>query len=662
MSGAIGLSQIQELMRRYLDEDREKTSVAAEGSSLEEALRNAAIQLECPVASLDFEVVEKGVPGTLGLGRKSWKIRAYKASAKKEVTAAAESSFGESLLSEDFGAEQEPKDRDGAVFVRLSADGAMLKATAPVGRGRRATEKAAMDRLHERAIHDIDEPLVREVVRLASGQYVPVGKFVLNPANDALMTVDVGDQDMKATIMLTAPGTGGCELSADSILSFLRNNKIVYGVMEDMLRDLEDKPRYREPILVAEGARPQNGRDAYMQFNFSMDKTEIHLKESADGRVNFKELGLIQNVVAGQPLARKVPAENAVPGRTVTGKILPARNGKDIPMPLGKNVRVADDGVTVLAEINGQVTYIGGKINVEEVFTVQGDVNLKTGNVMFLGTVLVLGSVEDGFIVKASGNIEVHGNVGKSELVAEGDIIVHQGITGKSGGFIQAGKNIWAKFIENAKAEAGESVIVSDGIVNSDVTANKKIICQGKRAAIVGGHFRACEEINTKTLGSPVGGTETVCEVGYDPKSKERMDQLNQQVSQIRHQIEEMDKNIATLQALKKQRKTLPDEKEAVLQESLAKRSEVAEEMAGLVKEIESIQAYLINLKTRGKVSVSGKAHPGVRIIIKDVVEELKNDQRGITFYLDNMMIKKTRYEELDDESVRRGPDAYKAD
>jgi len=257
--------------------------------------------------------------------------------------------------------------------------------------------------------------------------------------------------------------------------------------------------------------------------------------------------------------------------------------------------------------------------------------------------------------------VEVHGNVGKCELVAEGDIIVHQGITGKSGGLIQAGKNVWAKFIENAKVEAGDSVIVSDGIVNSDVTANKKIICQGKRAALVGGHYRACEEINSKTLGSPVGGTETICEVGYDPKSKERMDHLNQQVTQFKRQIEEIDKNINTLQILKKQRKVLPDEKEAILQESIGRRSEITEEVTGLSKEIDSISTYLGNLKTRGKISVSGKVHPGVKIVIRDVYEELKTEMKGITFYLDNMLIKKTRYEEVDDDAVRRGPDAYKA-
>ena len=659
MSGAIGLPQIQELMRRYLEEDREKTSVAAEGATMEEALKSAAIQLDCPVASLEYEVVERGVRGTFGLGRKPWRIRAYKVSTKKEVSPAAVEEFEDGILSEDFGASLDSKDRDGAVYVRLSSDGVLLKVTAPVGRGKKASEKAAVEKLHERAVHNFDEAMVREVARQSSGEYVRVGEFIVNPANDALMTVDVGDQDMKAYVMLTAPGPGGCDLSADAILSFLRNNKVIYGLKEDALQELEDAPRYREPILVAEGARPQNGQDAYIQFNFETDKTQIHLKETSDGRMNFKELGLIQNVVAGQPLARKVPAENAIPGRTVTGKILPARNGKDIPLPLGKNVRVADDGITILAEINGQVTYLGGKINVEEVFTVQGDVNLKTGNVMFLGTVVVLGNVEDGFVVKASGNVEVHGNVGKCELVAEGDVVVHQGITGKSGGSIQAGKNVWAKFIENAKVEAGDSVIVSDGIVNSDVTANKRIICQGKRAALVGGHYRACEEINAKTLGSPVGGTETVCEVGYDPKSKERMDHLNQQLSQLKHQIEELEKNISTLQIQKKQRKVLPDEKEAILREALGRKAEIAEEAAGLTKEIESISAYLGNLKTRGKVSVSGKVHPGVKIVIKDVYEELKTEMKGITFYLDNMLIKKTKYEEVDEETIRRSPDAY---
>jgi uncharacterized protein len=501
------------------------------------------------------------------------------------------------------------------------------------------------------------------VVKQASGDYVRVGEYISNPANDALITIDIADQEMRAFVTLSPPGPGGSDLSMDAVLAFLRNNRVINGVLEDALQELEDRPRYKEPVLVAEGARPQNGHDACVQFNFETDKTKYRLREAADGRVNFKELGLIQNVVAGQPLARKLPPETGQTGRTVTGKVIPARNGKDIPSPLGRNVHMADDGTTIIADINGQVIFLGGKINVEEIFTIPGDVDLKTGNIMFLGTVVVQGNVEDGFSVKASGNVEVHGNVGKCEIVAEGDIVVHQGIAGKSGGVVQAGKSIWAKFIENAHVEAGENVIVSDGIINSTVIANKKIICQGKRAAIVGGWYRACEEINAKTLGSPVGGAETTLEVGYDPKSKEKMDQLQAQAYRIKREVEELDKNIATLNIIKKQKKELPEDKEAILQDYLIRREEKVQELRALAKEAEAIQVYLNGLKTKGRISASGRIYPGVKLVIKDVKEEVKNEQKAMTFYLENQMLRTTKYEEPEDEILkRRPPDAHQAD
>ncbi len=648
-------------MRRYLDEDGAKKSLVVEGRSIDEALADAAVQLGLPLKNLEFEVIEKGNAGILGAGRKNWRVRAYPAAAKRAVEMPSER-----VIVDDFADSTpliEEKDVDGECFVRLSPDGALLKVSSPQGRGKRITERQAYDKLLSRAVRAYDEALVKEVVKQASSDYVRVGDFISNPANDALITVEITDQEMKGFVILTPPGPGGSDLSKDAILAFLRNNRIIHGVSESALQELEDRPRYREPVLMAEGSRPQNGRDSYVQYNFETDKNRHQLKEAADGRVNFKELGLIQNVVAGQPLARKLPPEPGQPGRTVTGKVIPARNGKDMPTPMGRNVHMADDGATLIADINGLVTFIGGKINVEEIFTVPGDVDLKTGNVMFLGTVIVQGNVEDGFSVKASGNIEVRGSVGKCEIVAEGDIIIHQGVAGKGGGTVQAGKNIWSKFIENTTVEAGENVIVSDGLINTTIVANKKIICQGKRAAIVGGKYRACEEINAKTLGSPVGGTETILEVGYDPKSKEKMDGLQAQALQIKRQAEELDKNIATLNATKKQRKALPEDKEALLQDYVLRREELVAEVRGLAKEIESIQSYLNGLKIKGRISASGRVYPGVKLVIKDVREDIKTEQKAITFYLENQMIRTTRYEEPEDDILRKGPpDAHKAD
>ena len=292
------------------------------------------------------------------------------------------------------------------------------------------------------------------------------------------------------------------------------------------------RPATGDQCWSAEGTKAHDGADAHVVYNFKGQREAVTLKER-DGRVDFKDISRVENVVAGQLLARKVPAEPGQPGQTVTGKLIPAEKGKDCELSVGKNVKLSEDGLSALAEINGQVLLLGGKINVEPIYTISGDVDLRTGNVLFLGTVVVRGNVEDGFSVKAAGNIEVFGSVGKCGLDAEGDIVVHQGIAAKTEGKVRCGKSLYSKFIEHAHVDAGENVVVTDGIVHSYVDANKMILCQGKRAQIVGGRLRASEEINSKILGS-VAGTETLLEVGYDPRSKERLVTLEEHAAASR--------------------------------------------------------------------------------------------------------------------------------
>jgi uncharacterized protein (DUF342 family) len=298
---------------------------------------------------------------------------------------------------------------------------------------------------------------------------------------------------------------------------------------------------------------------------------------------------------------------------------------------------------------------VNGKLNVEPVYVVDGDVNLKNGgNVTFLGTVMVKGSVEDSYKVKAAGNIEVMGNVGKSELDAEGDIIVHQGITGKSEGFVRAGKGVWAKFIENAHIESGELVVASDGIINSRVDANQRIICQGKRATIVGGHLRAAEEIHARTLGS-VAGSETVLEVGFDPKSKERLVEINTRLSEIAETLEKTEQNINSIEKLRKKKESeLPEEKQRVLQESIDKRDELLEEQEQLKEEKKELEEYLSSLKVKGRISASDRVFSGVKIVIKDATLDIKNDYKAITFINEKNVVKTTKYVELEEDYTKR--------
>jgi len=653
----VEFAQLQEILTDRLEQDRAIQSIEVTGPTLEAALADAAALLNTSIHQLEYEIMERGSPGLLGMAKKEWRIQAY----QKIVISKKQQGMG--LFEEELG-EQGPvvEDRDGEVFVHFTAEGdALIKATPPSGNGRKASEVYAIQSLNDRKALDVNQAQVVKIVREASGEYVKVGTYERHSYNDSVVRVEIAEGDMQAYMHVTAPGDGGADIAFDSYISAFKASKLVHGVKEDLLREFIDKPEYSDKILIAEGTKAKDGRDAYIEYYFETDQSKVRLKEGSNGKIDFKELNIIQNVTENQPLAKKIPAEQGVPGSTVTGKWLPATNGKDINLPVGNNVHVNEAGDTILSDMNGQALVIGGLVNVEPVFTVAGDVNLKTGNIIFLGTVIVNGNVEDGFSIKASGNIEIHGTVARAELDAEGDIIINQGVNGKGGGHIYAGKSLWARFIENANIRVGDMVIVSDGIINSYVDAQNRIVCQGKRAAIMGGKLRAGEEINAKTLGNPTSGTETVCEVGFDPKSKEELDKLFEEKSSIEKQLEELNRSMLSLVNLKKQKRTLPEDKEAALQEMIDNKNVLIEGQQKNAERIQEIQAILSSLKIRGRVSASAKVYPGVRVVIRDTIDDVRTEYKAATFVLENGLIRVIKYEEPD-EAAKKGPDGHTTD
>jgi uncharacterized protein (DUF342 family) len=649
----IDFVQLQKIVKEHLEQDRAIRTVDASGPTLEAAVNEAAALLDTSIRRLEYEILERGSAGFMGAGKKDWLIRAYEQARVKKVELSEEE-----LDEEAAAAAPVIIDKDGNAFVQRWPNGVHLKVTPPQGKGRKANQTHAVHALGAKDINNFDMDMVVKLVDEAEDKYVKVAEYDHKPQNDSTGSIVVDDNEMKATLIVTPPGEGGCDMTLDNYHSLLVQNRVYNGIKEEFLADFADNPVYREHVEVAEGLRPVNGKDAYINYNFETDQTKISLKEGANGKVNFKELNIIKNVVQDQVLATKIPPEDGVDGKTITGKILPAKAGSDIPLPVGNNVRAGDNDDTIIADINGQVIIANGKINVEPVLTVEGDVNLKTGNIIFLGTVIIGGNVEDGFSVKADGNIEVKGTVSKAELDAEGDIIIYQGINGKGGGKVRSGRSLWSRFIENANVEVGSMVVVTDGIINSFVDAGKSISCVGKRANIMGGRLRSGEEISANVLGNQTSGTETVCEVGFDPKSKAELDKLLSVKASSSEELETIKMDLQTLINTKKQRKTLPEEKEAYMQELMERRQVLTEELKKVDERIEKVQELMNGMQTRGKVSAAKKVYPGVKIMIRDVKEDVRTEYRATTFILENGLIRVSKYEEPD-EVAQKGLDGY---
>lgn len=653
----VTLETIRKDMEAQLALDNSIQSVIVNADTLDEALADAAVQLDSKVSTLEYEIIEKGSDGFLGLAKKPWKLRIYptaEAIAKKKKILA-DSDFD----AEQFDEEVKTVDQDGMYYIRHFGDNICLKVTLPVGKGHPVELKHILSEAKRTDTLSLNEDLIKKLSKTGTNnKYEVIGQYKHVAAGDALLVIDVSKDEMLATVTVTPPSLSGAEISADQIIRNLEIQGVVAGIEEDKINEFVDNPAYNVPCEVAAAVKPQDGRDAYMVFHFETDPTKLKIKESKTGQVNFKELNQIQNVVKGQPLAQKMPPERGKAGKTLKGRYLEAKNGKDIRIPLGKNVELDKDGVTIIASMNGRVLFESERINVEPVLELDA-VNIKTGNIDFLGTVVVKGNVEDGYDVKASGNIEVGGTVGQSHLKTEsGDIIVSQGIFGHDVGVIQAGGSLWAKFIQSAKVEVEKFVIVSDSIMNSEVTAMKRVILNGKKAQITGGHLFATEEICAKNIGSPGGGAETILEVGFDPRLKQRLGDIQDEQNSLMRELEETENNIVTLENFKKQRRSLPKEKQDHLDNLKKRKEEIIVKSEEYSKEVEQILQRLHELKIFGKVKVFGTVYAGVKIYVRDVVDEVRSDVKSCTFFFENGFVRRGKYEEPDMTDVK-APEGY---
>ena len=654
----VSLDDFRRRMRLEIEKTRRMKNIQVSGKNLDDALKQASLELGLPIRMIEYEILDKGLFGFLGFKGKPFRIVAYE-SISKNLGKKAKSLEDE--LDLEFYDEKGaviPTDADGRFSVRLASDGAWLKVFPPIGRGTSVAAEEILEVLRRRGVNAPDIDNITIAAQQADTIWVRVGEIDYNPANDALMSLVVSDDQMEAYLEATEPGPGGADLTADDIKGFVMSNGIVNGLFENVLQEFEDFPVFGTPYLVAEGTAPIHGSDAEIHYNFETEPDKIHIQERKDGSIDFKELNRIQNVVKGQPLASKTQPELGVDGRTVYGQYIPAKDGRDMAIEIGANVVLSENGAKAIATESGHVMLKNGKIIVDTVLLIPGSVDASTGNVNVLGSVKIEGNVEDGYSVTAQGRIEVAGYVGRANLDAGGDIIVSRGVNGGESdeyGHIIAGKSIWSSFIQNARVEAGEFVIVSSGIVNSNVVSQRKVLCKGRRAKIVGGHIKALDEVNAVILGS-AGGAETRIEVGFDPKVSEELQELLNNKSEIESRYDSAELNFKGIRHQAEiQGGNLPEDKVKQLKQLRLEYNRLHAELRSVDEEIHRKREYQESLQSNGRISAAKKVLGGVILKIHDVEYVVRESYEGsVTFILEDGYVRTVSFHDIEEDLDRR--------
>ncbi len=639
------MANIKDLfMRLDVSDQQDENAVEVYADSVAQALELASRELGIDINLLDYQVLEKGTRGFMGLGREPYRVLVIPlvgSAEHAELTALEQKLTREHVMR---GISMKAN-TDGSFRVRVAKSGIWLTVDPPKGNGLRVTLDEVNNKLYSMKINTEDAKIGKEVEK-ASGKPVKIGSWTANPQYDSSMNLEMTEDEMKVFIHFVPPRYCGRHIEYDEVIDAMKKAGVKMGIREKEIKEYLEEMDYTRPLLAAEGSRMVNGRDAYIEYKVRVDNKSVSFEEDEQGKVDFRNLELLENVVVGQLLAVKVPAEVGAPGRTVTNRILPARPGKDVKIQHGKGTILSEDGTELTAEINGQVTFKAGRISVEPVYVVNGDVSLETGNIVFLGSVIIAGSVEDNFEVKAAGNIEVRGTVQKAFLEAEGDIIVFQGITGRDEARIEStGGTVYAKFIQNATVFAENDVIVPEGIMHSNVDAGSRVCSIGKRARIVGGIIRAGDEVNARFLGTDVS-TRTEIRVGVHPKVLQQLSDLTGMKAKIEEEQTQLKLNLRTLETQKRNAGSkFPKDKEKLLKDIQARDAKLTERMDEIKGELEEVNSYIGMIEHKGRVCAERTAHGGVEIYIKDKSFIMKDPYNHVKFSLEGDQIRIGEYE-----------------
>ncbi|MDR7856242.1 FapA family protein [Tissierella sp.] len=450
-------------------------------------------------------------------------------------------------------------------------------------------------------------------------------------SNDIIL--EISKDGLYAYITLLDNYSYNNESGTTSIINEIKNF-IKYGLDTERLIRILEKKQTGEKICIAEGKKPEAGKDGDIKYFFAMEKPLLP-KINMDGTVDYKELDSINSVKKDDKLAEIIPATDGVNGMMVNGTMIPSLKGRTPKFRYGKNVYLSSDGMLLISEIDGLVEFKNGKVDVSTVLSLD-NVDNSVGNINFAGNVIVKKDVLNGFSLIAGGSVEVKGAVEGGYIESDGDILIRQGIQGYNRLIINTKGNLSAKFIENSVVNVGENV-TAEAVMHSNVSSKSNILVLGKKGLIVGGTCRAKYEIRARVIGSTMA-TTTVLEVGNDPDSITKNEELGGKLELANENLRKVNQSLKVLEMLKRSNKL--DNNKAELYNNLTRAQ------ATLSQEIIEIENELVELNkqmkdiSKGQIKVSDTIYPGVKIIIGNSLLYIRDEMKRCTFYRDGADIR----------------------
>lgn len=438
--------------------------------------------------------------------------------------------------------------------------------------------------------------------------------------------------DNMAAYLRIKPAYSGQTVTFEDVIGFLTQQGITYGICEKEVRSFCQDGRFYSEVICAKGIRPVDGTDGFIEYFFNTN-TEYKPKEREDGTIDFRDLEMVKNIKKDAVLCKITPPEPGTDGTDVFGHVVPFVAGRFPVLPTGTNTVVSEDGLSLIAGVDGCIEYKKSVINVSDVFYVRGDVDSASGNINAIGSVVVQGDVREGFSVKAGKDISIRGMAEGALIEAQGTISISNGMNGMGKGTLKAGGNIVGKYFENAII-ISENDIYADILMNCRATAQGSIILKGRKASLIGGSYQAGQKIIVKSIGTSAytATAVTIQSKQLDDKltigkEENNAEQLEQKRLQAQNELEDFQKKFADLASSNNSGR-----ENLLIKAAIMKKVQLGEAVKAIEAKIQNLKETTNELSDY-KIVGSSIVYTGTKMTIGPFNININNDYSNTKFY-----------------------------
>ncbi len=438
-----------------------------------------------------------------------------------------------------------------------------------------------------------------------------------NPAfeKDAKILVKLAQDKMTASVAIEPPFFAKPWPTEEEIVKSLQAHGVKLGINENAINSLLARKLANEYVVVAEGVKPVEGKDAFIELIKDPDKP---FEVRDDEKIDFWSRSTIVTVHPGQEIAVKHPLENGKNGVDVTGAVAKAKTVRNVEFSFGEGLaRDEENRLLLVATAEGQLKNEKGRLLVLPELDIHRDIDFGIGSIDFTGAVKIHGSVREGFHVVAQGNIEIFGPVEGADVDSQGVIVIHGGVRGMGKGTVRANGDISLNFADQATIRSGGTILAKNAVLHSHLYAQRAVMAlnSGKHSQIAGGRIEAGLEVSCNILGSEMG-TKTEVIVGLPPEMLEKRKVFTTEVKRCEENLEKVEPNLILLKKLEAAGQ-LDDKKRAIMMNLTKMKLQLQAARDSMQTELNSLLEQLELVKDKGIVRVKDTCYGGVVISIR---------------------------------------------